>query len=226
MKKTMLKFLMLFTVIALMSSCYPGDVATDDLDTVTTLQTSDFSKPDKVVIWWGVHQIKSEDGDGDIPYRGEIDEEILNTTLDNLVDLYGVDNVYIFNYDNSPDPAPSKPVRVITPNDVKPNVDLKIIPAIILKENISIGYYPPYWDPWYPWYPCWYCWYPPVYDISSYEVGTVLVGMVNNPWSISKDDKGEWLAAVRGLISSSNSFNGSRTVTGINKAFDQSPYLK
>lgn len=226
MKKNMFKFLMLFTVIALMTSCYPGDVATEDLDTVTTLRTGDFNKPNKVVIWWGVHQIKGE-GDDNIPYRGEIDEEILNTTLDNLVDLYGVDNVYIFNPDNTPDPTPSKPVKVITPNDVPPTgVDYKIFPAIILKENISIGYYPPYWDPWYPWYPCWYCWYPPVYDISSYEVGTVLLGMINNPWGVSDDDNGQWLAAVRGLLSSSNSFNGSRTVEGINKAFDQSPYLK
>jgi hypothetical protein len=225
MKKTMLKFLMLFTVIALMSSCYPGDVSSEDLDTVTTLRTGNFTKPDKVVIWWGVHQIK-DDSDDNIPYKGEIDEEILNTTLDNLVELYGVDNVYIFNPDDTPDPAPSKPVQVITPNDIKPGgVDLKVFPAIILKENISVGYYPPYWDPWYPWYPCWYCWYPPVYDISSYEVGTVLLGMIDNPWTISENDNGQWLAAIRGLISGS-SYNGSRTVKGIDKAFDQSPYLK
>ncbi len=224
MKKIMFKYFMLFTVMALMTSCYPGDVSTEDLDTVTTLRTKDFQKPGKVVIWWGVHQIKGDDDDN-IPYKGELDDEILNTTLDNLVALYGQDNVYIMSGDDTPDPAPNKPVRVITPNDVKPSADVKIVPAIVLRKKITIGYYPPYY-PWYPWYPCWDCWYPPYYDVSSYDVGTVILGMVNNPWELDKEDDGEWLAFIRGLISSNHSFNGSRTVDGINKAFDQSPYLK
>lgn len=223
MKKTMFKVTVLFMLTALLYSCYPGDASLSDLDSVTTLRTDDFTAPKKVVLWWTVHQIK-DDGDNNLEYNGELDDEILNTTLQNLIALYGSDNVYIYSETDDPVPSPvNDDIDVYTPNDIPPSgVDVKILPGIVLKKNTSIGYYPP----WYPGYPCWYCWYPPVWTVSSYETGTVLLGMINNPWDINDSDKGRWLAAFRGLISSNSSSNAERTVNSINQAFEQSPYLK
>lgn len=225
MKKFTKSLVVLLAVTAMMVSCYPGDdVSTSDLDTSTTLyHKEDFNPaPASAIFYWSVTQLKGDDDDN-IEYNGEIDDEILNTTLDNLVELYGVDNVYIFSTTPNPQPAPDNPnVRVITPNDVTPDTDAAFIPGIILRKNTSAGIiYPPY----YPYPPgwCWYCWYPypPVVGVYEYNTGNVVIGMMD--LRKSNPEEPSWLAIVKGLLTSS--FDGQRTVKGINKAFDQSPYL-
>ncbi len=89
MKKTILKITMVFILAAVLVSCYPGDdVSVKNLDTTSTFyKKSDFTNPPKsAIIYWDVAQLKGDDGD-DIDYKGDIDDEILNTTLDNLVGL-------------------------------------------------------------------------------------------------------------------------------------------
>lgn len=218
MKKTMLKIAMVFVLAAVLVSCYPGDdVSVKDLDTTSTFYKKlEFTNPPKsAIIYWDVAQLKGDDGD-DIDYKGDIDDEILNTTLDNLVGLYGVDNVYIFSKEDVLFPVPSNSgVQVIKFGETVPTVDAAIVPAIVLRENTSVGIIYPPCLPGY-WY--WYC-YPPIVDVTSYGVGTVVLTMHTNFQSGSDPS---WTALMRGLLSSSGS---SRTIEGINQAFEQSPYL-
>ena len=106
-----LKFVMVLALAVVFVSCYPGDdVSVEDLDTTSTFyKKSDFTTPPKsAMIYWDVTQLKGDDGD-DYDYSGEIDTEILNTTLDNLVSLYGVDHVYIFSNNDQVFPVPNNP---------------------------------------------------------------------------------------------------------------------
>ncbi len=220
----MLNFITLFIVTSLLFSCYPGgDTDIEDLDTATTVyKKTDFnSAPKSAIVVWKVVEIKGDDGNN-LPYRGEIDKEILNTTLDNLVDLYGVDNVYIVSPSENPTPTPSNSqVEIITQNDPDPNADMAILTSILLRKNVEIGWtYPPYW-----WWGCYYCWYYPVPYYIDYEVGTVLVSMKDSD-QVGDDTGPSWTGIIRGLLSSSNTFNADRAVSGIDQAFDQSPYLK
>ena len=224
MKKVILKVIMVFTLTTMIYSCYPGgnnDI--EDLDTATTVyKPADFSPaPKSAMMVWNVAQLRSEDHD-DIPYHGEIDDEILNTTLDNLVDLYGAENVYIFSITGTPTPEPNNSqVRIITPNDFLPDFDAGIIPSIVLRKKTEVGWV---WPP-YPWWGCYYCWYTPVPYIIDYEVGSVLVSLMDHRQN-DADLEPSWLAVTRGIPSGSTSFDGDRTASGINQAFEQSPYLK
>jgi len=204
MKKTMLQFALVLILAISLVSCYPGDdVSVKDMDTTSTFyKKSEFTNPPKsAIIYWDVAQLKGEDGD-DIEYNGDIDDEILNTTLDNLVKLYGVDNVYIFTQADIPYPTPSNSnVKIIKRNDPIPQVDAAVIPSIILRENTSVGVI-------YP-------------RVSSYGVGTVILTM--DTTISGSNEEPSWTALMRGLLSSSN--GSSRTISGINKAFEQSPYL-
>ncbi len=225
MKKTMLKFVMLFVITTFMISCYPGDTDYEDLDTTTTVyEKANFNPaPQSVTIFWSVTQLKGDD-DNNIEYHGQIDNEILNTTLDNLVNLYGVENVTIFSVDENPSPTPSNSqVTVITPQDDEADSDTRIVPAIVLRQNTGVGIvYPPiYWYP--PGWGCYYCWYTPMPYTYDYEVGTVLLNMMDH--RNASVDSPSWVATMRGLLSSANVFSGDRAVGGINQAFDQSPYL-
>ena len=221
MKNIIFKVLSLFVLFTLIYSCYPDeDVHINDLDTVSTFyEDGKFEvAPTSAIIYWDVAQLMGDDED-DIPYNGQIDDEILNTTLDNLVLLYGVDNVYIASTDATPIPTPSNAgVVIITPDDGTPIVEVAVVPSIVLKLNSSASIiYPPCLPGWWGWF----C-YPPIIDVSYYSVGTVLLDMTD-----LRDGNlnSSWRAFMRGLLSSSESSNSTRTIDGINSAFDQSPYL-
>lgn len=223
MRSKTLKVFALSILVTLIYSCYPGnDVYIQDLDTVTTLYEEDdfVTAPGSIMIYWDVAQIKGEDGD-DITYLGEIDDEILNTTLDNLVDLYGVSNVYIYSPTTIVNPVPpSNPdVVIITENDPVPTVDSSIVPSIILRLNTNTSIiYPPCLPGW--WY--WFC-YPPIIHVDTYSVGTVILDLTDIRTGM--DEGSSWTVLIRGLLSSNESSNSTRTINGVNKAFDQSPYL-
>lgn len=235
MKKKILGSALVIGVVMMIISCYPNNksIPIEDLDTVSTVyKVEDFNPaPSVTFIVWDVVQILNED-ENDLPYNGEVDSEILNTTLDKLVAIYGAENVTIISENKNPTPTPSNPnVQIITPDDAQPsNPQSTYLASIVLREKIVGTVYPGY--PWFPggwWGPCFYCWYPPVVSFSSYDVGTVVLdlidlrnlGNIENPGDLTPS----WIAAVRGLLSSNSSFNGQRVITGINKAFNQSPYL-
>ena len=214
-----MKIAMLLIFVIGLNSCYPdNDISTADLDTTTTLYEADdfVTPPTSVTINWSVSQLKGDDG-VDIPYYGTIDDEILNTALDNLVALYGVDNVYILSETTIPNPEPSNSnVVVIKPTDTPPGTDALVVSSIILRKNTSSSIiYPPC----FPGYWGWYC-PPPILSVSSYSVGTVILDMV----AVGETDA-SWTGIMRGLLSSNESSNSKRTIKTVNQAFSQSPYL-
>ncbi len=242
------KLFWVFLSVIIFQACYPGDsIPITDLDTTTTIYDSDdFANgaPTSAGIIWQVAQDTSRTDDN-LEYNGEVDDEILNTTLEELVKIYGVDSVYIIwgDTNNAPTPTPSNPnVRVLTEADsVIPYMEALYTGSVILNEQTVGIVYPGYpwygggwwggWYPWYPGYPCYYCYYPPYVGYQTYEVGSIVLDMYNiqkilgtNP--IPENPDPSWVAAMRGLLSSQPETNSTRTVTGIQQAFAQSPYLK
>lgn len=80
--------------------------------------------------------------------------------------------------------------------------------------------YPGYWN-WGGW-----GWYYPFNFVYSYSTGSIIAELVNTvPSTIEKDKLTViWNSYICGLLSG-NSLSLSRTLNGINQAFDQSPYL-
>lgn len=247
--KQIKKIAMLFVISIAIQACYPGDsIPIEDLDTTSTFyEPADFTTPHaNAAIMWDVVQIKNDDAE-DLPYNEEVDDEILNTTLENMISLYGESNVTIIAEKNANGeligPTPSNPnVTVILfeedapDNPDVPNVDGLYTSSIMLREQ-TIAYvysgYPWYGGGWGCWYcsPCYYCGYPPTVGYQTYEVGSVIIEMINireiESGPVDPDNSPiSWIAINRGLISSDKKFNAQRTVDGIDQAFKQSPYLK
>lgn len=246
------KIALLFIAAITLQACYPGDsIPIEDLDTTSTFyEPDDFTTPhtSAAIMWDVVEVIDEDDPDNNIPYNGEVDDETLNTTLENIVALYGADNVYIIGEDdgngNLVGPTPSiniKSANILlfteggANNPPTPTVDAIYSASIMLREQTVAYYYPGY--PWYGggwgcWYcsPCYYCGYPPTVGYQSYEVGSVIIELINvseiNADPIDPTNSPlSWLAINRGLISSNKEFNAQRIIGGINLAFKQSPYL-
>lgn len=233
------KIAMLFIAAITLQACYPGDsIPIEDLDTASTFYVpEDFSPaPATVAILWDVARIEGSDPDNDLDYEGEVDDEILNTTLENLVKIYGEGNITIISETATPNPAPSNSnIAIVTPTDPIPSVDGAYAPSIKLtRETVGIVYpgYPWYGGGWGCWYcsPCYYCGYPPTVSYQSYDVGSVVIDLIDVRQLTPGETPGEftpsWVGLFRGLVSSNSTSNSARVVSNINQAFEQSPYLK
>jgi len=239
--KVPVRFIWVLVSLMILQACYPGgSIPISDLDTTSTIyNTGDLeTPPTSAAIVWEVVQTKVDDGD-DLEYDGGADDEILNTTLEELVRMYGVDSVVIISEAAIPDPTPTvQGVKVFYPGSPDPEPDPQTLyaPSVILRNKHVTIVYPGYpwwgggwWGGWYPGYPCYYCGYPS-YGTVTYEVGTVLLEM----YDLSKLPSGgpvagnpimTWIGIMRGLIGSNSATNRTRVVTGIRQAFEQSPYL-
>ena len=239
------KGLWVLGILLVFQACYPGgSIPISDLDTTSTFyNTEDLATaPTSAAIVWDVVEIlDDEDSDNNIPYDGEIDDEILNTTLLNLIELYGESNVVIISETATPSPAPvNANVEIFVPTDsgAEPDVDALYASSIMLRKQYVGIVYPGYpwwgggwWGGWYPGYGgCYYCGYPPTVSYARYDVGTVISDMFDlrqlNGGTVPDDFDPSWVGVNRGLLSTDSNFNSERVVTGINKAFDQSPYLR
>lgn len=237
----LIKSIFAMAIATVLYACYPGgSIPIADLDTVTTAYIAeDFDpKPTTVALSSNVVYLKSSDPDNDLPYNGEVDDEILGTTKTELERIYGASNVFI--------------IDDVTDTTIIKQVDLVVVPNIALRKTlvgVVIPGYPgwgwgPGWGGWYPgWGGCYYCggYWPPYISYQQYEGGSVILDMYNMD-KLRKylDDNGgqvpdnpeesfdpSWVGVATGLISSNEQFNADRVVDGIQKAFDQdhSPVL-
>lgn len=234
------KLLWVLGILVVFQACYPGgSIPITDLDTTSTIYNSDdlATPPASAAIIWDVAEIvDEEDPDNNIPYNGEVDDQILNTTLLELVELYGEANVKIISETDTPSPTPANSnveVIVAESGGNPPDVEAVYASSITLRKQYVGIIYPGY--PWWPggwwggWYPCWYCGYPPTVSYTRYDVGTVISELYDarqfEAGAVPSEVDPSWIAINRGLLSSSTNFNGERVVTGIRQAFTQSPYL-
>jgi hypothetical protein len=105
--------------------------------------------------------------------------------------------------------------------DVDDDPNLLLTPAAW--ETTSIVYWYDYWYWWWGgYYPGWG--YYPGY-VSSYSTGTLLMGLID-PTEVGANGNPvvQWTGAINGILT--GSYNASRVDRAIDKAFDQSPYLK
>ncbi len=210
-----LKFALLLTSLIIQASCYKSseDFSPSDLDVVVTAHNEDFNfndantfvLPDSVVRITGDGKA-SDNGDG------EFDEQILERVRQNMLNL---------GYTEEPDPENNPADLVITVQTL--TVDNYIITSPYLFWN--------YWG-WYPWFPGYgygpgYGWgYPYPVLVDSYNSGTVLINMFD-PEDVNSDNEIQmlWLGALNGLLDGSISQIEERINEGIDRAFEQSPYL-
>jgi len=89
------------------------------------------------------------------------------------------------------------------------------------------GYWGWYWDPFYPWYPGGGWYYPWGGYVYSYTYGTITIEIVD----VAGIDPAEefvpvvWKGILNGALSNSSSDIRNRINAGIDKSFEQSPYL-
>lgn len=198
MIKKIFSFALVFFAL---SACYntPGDTYVSDLDIVVTNYDEDYSfaGPQTFFLPDSVYQLGLEIGDE--PLDGVFDELIISKTRQNLLDL---------GYVEETDPV-NNPVDVIV-----------VLESVVVDFYSIYGGYPPYWGPGWGW-----GYYPIV--VQSYSKGTVIINMVD-PDAV---DHGEqtvprvWIGILNGLATGSATSVSERIREGIDKAFDQSPYL-
>ncbi len=111
--------------------------------------------------------------------------------------------------------------------DTEAGADL--ILGVSFLENITyfVDYYSYYWwwDPYWGYWPYWYYPYPVVYG---YATGSLIAELLD-PADMDKADNTlptVWYAYISGDESGSEDYDTQRIITGINKAFTQSKYIK
>ncbi|AUP79986.1 DUF4136 domain-containing protein [Flavivirga eckloniae] len=204
-------------ISSLFYACYDSNednLTVEDLDIVVTSydEAFDFAKAKTFVLPDSIIKIT----DKDKKITGELnvsDEKIIKRVRENMQAL---------GYVEEPDPENNP-------------VDLVIAIQALEVENYIVTdpyFFWDYWG-WYPWYPGygygpgygWYYPYPMV--VGSYQSGTLLVNIFD-PEKVDESNKlieMAWLGAVNGVLEGSASNIESRTLKGIDQAFEQSPYL-
>ncbi len=106
--------------------------------------------------------------------------------------------------------------------------DLLLLPASWETTTVTVWY--DYWYWWYGgYYPGWgwggyYPYYPPV-SVTSYTTGTLMMNLIDKTEvGANGNPVTQWNAIINGVLT--YTYDASRINTGIDKAFDQSPYLQ
>ena len=88
---------------------------------------------------------------------------------------------------------------------------------------------------WYPgygggcwYYPCYGGWYPSYGYTYTYETGSIVIDMFSRKGELAGQDLYfvPWNAFMQGVLSNNRASNNARIVTNIQRAFDQSSYLR
>ena len=214
MKRTLNKWAGLLLLPFLAIGCYPSpELSVSDLDVIITSfeKAHDFGADQTFSVADSVFVIETESS---IDLDDQFDDDILELIITNLQ---------------------SRGYTYIAPDDVMSgtDVDFFIVAAKNGRETSGTivgcggGYYPGY--PWYPgggwWGPGW-GWCYPYYGSYSFEQGSLLIAMLHEDFSEGTNLSGPWFAAINGILGTSKEVTLARITNNINRAFDQSPYLK
>ena len=207
-------------ISAFFTSCYPGDdVSYSDLDLVITAhdQDMDFNQLNSYYLFDSVvHIIDTLDEESNVEISRQFDGMILNLVKQNMND-YG--------YDLVEDPQNNPP-------------DVALTVSSMATKNTYVYYYYPYYYWGWGWgyykstaYYGWGWYYPPYWGggyVTSYTIGTLIMNMHDVRDATPETDSIPtiWTGDINGLLGSSASTTESRLNYNINKAFEQSPYLK
>jgi hypothetical protein len=217
-----------FFVATFFTACYPGDdVSYSDLDLVTTAYDDqfDFKQAQTYYMYDSVVHIKDTlDDDNNVELGREFDDMILDLVKTNMSD-YG--------YTLVTDPENNHPDLYLT------------VSAMASKNYVVYQYYPYYYWGWgWGWYykdasetkgadyyGGWWGYYPPYWGggyVTSYTVGSLIMNMHDVRDATPETDSipTVWIGDINGLLGSSASTTQNRLDYNINKAFEQSPYLK
>lgn len=214
--------------ILILDGCYPNDsLSADQTDIVLTgsYDSVDFKSLSTYYMPDTVYPVR-EDTTDKSPIKNQ---DLILKTIESNMTANGYTRMYYS------DTAAKTP-------------DVMIVASAIIVTNIQIGWWYPYYPGWgwgwgwYKsgsrntdyWYGGWWGYYPPGWGwggipyYTSYTTGTLLMEM-SNPDDFRVVDNDTvvpiyWAGALNGVLTGSS--NSSRITRGINKAFEQSPYLK
>jgi hypothetical protein len=203
MKKRSYSFAVMATLVVMLAGCYPqGPEYVEELDVVLTDYEAsyDFSSKGTYARPDRIVKITGDVVEGDEPeFIPDVTATLILDQIDkNMTDL-GWQKVAV---DDDP--------------------DILLTPAAW--ETTTILYYYDYWYWWYGgYYPYWGWGYPSY--ATSYSTGTLLMRMID-PDVVAANGVPviQWAGAVNGILT--YSYNATRINTAIDRAFDQSPYLK
>ncbi|HEY4286632.1 MAG TPA: DUF4136 domain-containing protein [Puia sp.] len=209
-----LQYWLAISLLAFLTGCYPkGPEYTADLDLVYTNYSSDFqfsqrktyALPDSVIEITGA-VVQNQGG---------------RPTM--------LSSVYASVILSQLQQGMTKNGWTLVDKNAQPDVIL--LPSAMTTTNIYYYYDWDYWDWWYPdYYPGWGWYYPGYYPpyVTSYRTGSVFVQMIDQK-AVSPQAGNipvVWNCILNGLAEGGSTDIISRIQTNINKAFDQSPYLK
>jgi hypothetical protein len=204
MKRKILSLVTIFSAF-LLWGCYPnGPDYVEELDVVVTYHVEEYdfvaqatyAMPDKIV------KVTGDLADGETP------EFMPDATASKILKMIS-DNMTALGYTRVAQTA---------------NPDLYLLPASW--QTTTVYWWYDYWYWWYGGY--WGGYYPPYYppvSVSSYTTGTLMMNLIDKDVvNANGDPIIQWSGAINGLLT--GSYNATRVNDAINKAFDQSPYLK
>jgi predicted small lipoprotein YifL len=202
MKKRSSSIAVLATLIILLAGCYPqGPEYVEDLDVVLTnfQDEYDFDESQTYALPDRIVKITGNLVEGDDPeFMPTVTADFILAQIDKNMSELGWEKV-----------------------GIDENPDVLVTPASW--ESTTIVYYYDYWYWWYGgYYPGWGYYYP---SISAYTTGTLLMNMID-PEVVGANGNPvvQWTGAINGLLTWS--YDANRVNSAIDRAFDQSPYLK
>lgn len=198
-------------------SCAPdtGFNTVADYDVVITLYDKDFnyaSLATYTLVDTVMHIYDEDNPPADDEISRQFDDLIL-TTIDNNMKAYGYQEV---------DPDQETP-------------DVFVVVQVTITEYTGAGYVPGYggwcgywcyYGGWPGWGPGWGGYYPGYWYSYEFSTGTIFMDFWDGKESTDEDIIIRWQGTMNGLLGDTSSGASNRITRGINRAYEQSPYLK
>jgi hypothetical protein len=200
-KQIKLFLVILFSAVTsvMMTSCYPDyGLTVEDFDIVATFK-DDAANFQTYKTYYMPNEIRRVSEGALGGSNTQYDAEILKE-IENQMTAYGY-------------------TRVAAADSASADVSMRVA----ITNSTTYTYYPGYWWGYYGWYYPWYGGYS-----YAYSTGSLFLTMFD-PDKMNASQKilgAVWSGTANGVLDDTQANILSRTLTSINKMFDQSPYLK